>query len=107
MAFKTKPDNEEKTSELYEEETNNPIISDFKMDPEHRKYGFNDEHNENGKPIKCYQRLKEKTNSNLNKTMKKSEQVLQNFGKDKGKERLLHSVLFSYRSINWSNALNK
>ena len=87
MIFKNKSEEEEEeeVNEMDEPQTTKPIVKNFQMDPEYRKFVLNDEYDVDGKRVKAYQNIKRKTNSN--KDFKKSEEVLQNFGKDKGKEQ--------------------
>ena len=102
MVFKNKSDIEVEEEEVGEEvETveqevgEKPIIKDFQMDPEYRKFILNEEYDENGKRIKFYENPKRKAKLNANKCMQNTENVVQCFGKDKGKDSL--SV---YRLIN-------
>ena len=85
---KSETDNESET------ESEKPILTDFKMDAEHRKFVLHEEYDHTGLPIKANNQLKNRSKSS--KIELKSEKVVKGFGKDNGENRIC--LLFFYKS---------
>lgn len=85
--FKGKSDTED-----VNDESEKSIITDFKLDAEHRKFVLHDQYDSDGRPLKTHNKVTDRSKNS--KSELKSEKALKGIGKENGKTSASEICLF-------------